>query len=98
VAGRPKSNLIQGFSGAENTGYFDAYRAAKDPGVSAPAETLLIGFIGNQGKVSFSEILYGGGFGPSGTLRTFLGNLRRAIESVAVWWFKYKLSILAYER
>jgi hypothetical protein len=41
---------------AETLESFDAYRAAKDAGVSAPSEALLIGFIGNQGKVSFSEI------------------------------------------
>jgi hypothetical protein len=56
VAGRPISNLIQGFPGAETPGSFDAYRAAKVAGVSATAEALLIGVISNQGKVLFSEI------------------------------------------
>jgi hypothetical protein len=98
VAGRPKSNLIQGFTGVETPGLFDAYRAAKDAGVSAPSEALLIGFIRNQGKVPFSEILYGWGFGPSGTHRIFLGNLRRPIESVAAWELNFPESILAYEK
>jgi hypothetical protein len=51
--------VIQGFPEAETPGSYDAYRAAQDAGVSAPAEALLIGFMGNQGKVSFSEIWYG---------------------------------------
>jgi hypothetical protein len=60
VAGRPKSNLIKGFPRAETTGSLDAYQAAKDAGVSAPAKALLIGFIGNQGQVPFQR------FGMSG--------------------------------
>jgi hypothetical protein len=40
LAGRPKSNLIQGFPGAETPGSFDTYRAAKVAGVSATAPRL----------------------------------------------------------
>jgi hypothetical protein len=90
--------LIHGFPGADSTGSFDAYRAAKEAGVSAPIEAILVGFIGNQGKVSFSENWYGCGFRPSGTHRTFLGNPRRPIESVETCKLKFPESILAYER
>jgi hypothetical protein len=45
-----------------------------DAGVSAPAKALTVGFIGNQGKVLFSEILCWWGLGPSGTHRTSFGN------------------------
>jgi hypothetical protein len=90
--------LIQGFPRAETPGLFDAYKAAKDTGVSALAEAFLPGFIGNQGKVSFSEISYGCWFGPSGTHRTFLGNQRRPIESLAACELNFPESILAYKK
>jgi hypothetical protein len=90
--------LIQGLPGAETPGSYDAYQAAKDAGVSAPAEALLIAFIGNQGKVSFSEIWYGWGDPDlsSGTHRTLLGNPRRPIQSVAAWELKCRESIQFY--
>jgi hypothetical protein len=77
--------LIQGFPVAETPGSFDAYIAAKGAEVSAPVGALLIGFIGNQRKVSFSEIWCGWGFGPSQTHRTFFGNPKRPVESIAAW-------------
>jgi hypothetical protein len=98
VAGRPDFNLIQGLPRAETPGSFDAYKAAKDAGVSAPAEAFLLAFIGNQGKVSFSEIWYGCWFGPSGTHRTFLGNPRRPIESLVVCELKFPESVESYEK
>jgi hypothetical protein len=98
VAGRPKFNFIQGFPGAETPGSFDAYRSAKDAGVSSPVEALLLGFIGNQGKVSFSENWFACEFGPSGTHRPFLGNPRRPIESLTACELKFPESIFAYEK
>ena len=98
MAGRPKFNFIQGFPGAETPGSFDAYRSAKDAGVPAPVEALLLGFIGKQGKVSFSENWFACEFGPSGTHRPFLGNPRRLIESLTACERKFPESILAYEK
>jgi hypothetical protein len=60
--------VTQDFLGAETPGSFDAYRSAKDAGVSAPVEALLLGFIGNQGKVSFSENWFACEFGPLAAL------------------------------
>jgi hypothetical protein len=90
--------VTQDFLGAETPGSFDAYRSAKDAGVSAPVEALLLGFIGNQGKVSFSENWFACEFGPSGIHRTFLGNPRRPIESLTACELKFLESILAYEK
>jgi hypothetical protein len=75
-----------------------AFTQFSHKGVSAPAEAFLPGFIGNQGKASFSEISYGCWFGPSGTHKTFLRNPRRPIESLAACELNFPESILAYKK
>jgi hypothetical protein len=49
--------------------------------------------MGNYGKVPFSEIWYGWGFGLRGTHEKYLRNPRRPIGSVAAWELNYPESI-----